>query len=45
MAYRDADYEAADEDEGPPPAHPGGAPVAVVADDGLHLAMANRLAN
>lgn len=36
-AYREADDDASSEDEGPPPAHLRGAPVAVVAHDGLHL--------
>ena len=36
-AYREADDDASGEDEGPPPAKLRRAPVAVVADDGLHL--------
>jgi hypothetical protein len=39
VTYGNADDEAADEDEGPPPAHLGRAAVAVVADDWLHLAI------
>jgi hypothetical protein len=36
-AYREADDDASGEDEWPPPADLRRAPVAVVADDGLHL--------
>ena len=36
-AYREADDDASSEDEGPSPAYLQGAPVAVVAHDGLHL--------
>jgi hypothetical protein len=41
-AYREADDDASSEDEGPSPAYLRGAPVAVVAHDGLHLPTRNQ---